>query len=75
MGGQCRPILRVLCTVLVTNGDTEDERHLQQASGHGLPLCHLVEDLIAASAEEVAVHEFDNCTATGHCIANACTDD
>ena len=54
-----RPVLRVLGAILAADGAAEHHRQLQDAARHGPPLRHLVEDLVASAADEVAVHQLD----------------
>ena len=42
MGAQAGPVLRMLGAVLGTDGNTDDNRHLQGTGAHGMPLGKLV---------------------------------
>ena len=75
VGDDGDPVLRVLRAVLGTDGHTQDHRHLQDTGRHGLPLGHLVEDLVACTAKEVAVHELDDCAAAAHAVTDGGADD
>ena len=75
MSAQRGPVLRVLSAILGADRHTKNHRHLQNAAGHCLPLCQLVEDFIAAAADEVAVHQLDNSSAAAYAIAHSGTDD
>ena len=75
VSGKSRPVLRMLCAVLGADGNTEDDRHLEDTGAHCLPLSHLVEDLVACAADEVSVHKLDDSAAAAHCVADSRTDD
>lgn len=51
------PVLRVLSAVFRSDRNADYDRHFQNVAAHGLPLGQLVEHLVAAAAEEVAVHD------------------
>ena len=74
MAAQRGPVLRVLGTVLRADGHAYDNRHLQDVAGHRLPLRKLIEYLVSAAAEEVAVHDLRNHTATAHGITDGGSD-
>ncbi len=59
MGDHGSPVLRMLRTVFVPDGNTKHERHFQNPSGHRLPFGNLVKDLITGTAHKVAVHQLD----------------
>ena len=75
VGDDGDPVLRMLRAVLCADGHTQDHRHLEDTGGHGLPLGHLVEDLVACTAEEVAVHQLDDGAAAAHAVTDGGTDD
>ena len=75
MGDEGGPVLGMLGAILGADGDAQDDRHLEDAGGHRLPLRQLVEDLIPGAAEEVGVHQLDQGAAATHRIANGGTDD
>ena len=70
VSGQSRPILRMLCAVLASDGYAEDDRHLEDARAHCLPLSHLVEYLVARTADKVGIHQLDDNSAAAHCVAD-----
>ena len=75
MAAQRSPVLRVLGTVLRADGHTDHNRHLQDVAGHRLPLRKLIEYLVSAAAEEVAVHDLRDHTAATHSVTDGCPDD
>ena len=68
-------VLRVLGAVLASDGYTHHNRHLEYVAAHGLPFRELVEDFVAAAAEEVAVHNLGNHAAAAHRISDGGADD
>ena len=72
---QRRPVLGVLGAVLVADADADHERHLQQTRGHRLPFRGLVEDLVARTPQEVAVHQLHQRATPGEGVADTGTDD
>ena len=75
MRDQRRRILRMLCAVFGADRRSEHDRHAQRAAAHSLPLCHLVEDLISGTAEEIGEHQLNNRPAASHRVSHSGADD
>ena len=69
VGAQGRPILAVLRAIFGAYRYPQYYRHLQNTSGHGLPLRKLVENLVPGAANEVGVHQFHNHAPAAHTVA------
>ena len=65
------PVLGMLRAVFGADRDAQHHGHLQHAGRHGLPLGHLVEDLVAGAAHEVTVHQLGHDAAAAHGVAHA----
>ncbi len=61
----------MLRAVLGADRDAQHQGHLQHAGRHGLPLGHLVEDLVAGAAHEVTVHQLGHDPAAADGVAHA----
>ena len=67
--------MAVLCAIFRAHTYVDDYGHLEDVARHSLPLGKLVEDLVTAAAEEVAVHDFRDDTSATHGIADGGADD
>ncbi|MPN34374.1 hypothetical protein SDC9_181867 [bioreactor metagenome] len=56
------PILGMLRAVFYADRHPERDRHLDDPGAHGLPFGHLVEYIVGAATDEVAVHDLDQRT-------------
>jgi len=65
----------VLGAVFRADGDAQHQRHGQDIGRHRLPLGHLVEDLVARPAHEIAVHQLGHDAPAGERIAHRRADD
>ena len=65
----------MLRAVAVADRHPQHQRQLQHAGGHGLPLGHLIEDLVAGAADEVAVHQLHHHAPAAHGVADRAADD
>ena len=72
---QRSPVLRVLRTVFRTDRHAYDHGHLEDVAAHRLPFGQLVEYLVAAAAEEVAIHNFGDHASAAHCVSDCGADD
>ena len=69
------PVLAVLCAVLVTDRNTEDNGHLENSRTHRLPFGELVEYFVAGAADKVGIHKFDYRASACHCVTDGRADD
>ena len=60
----------MLCAVFGAYGNTQHHGQLEGARSHCLPLGHLVEHLVAGTADEVAVHKLNYGAAAAHAVAH-----
>ncbi len=70
-----RPVLRMLGPIFGSHSDSQNQRHLEKAGRHGLPLGHLVEDLVAGAAHKVAVHQLDHGAAAAKSVPDTGAND
>ena len=75
MSAESRPVLAVLRAVLVTDGNAENNGHLENSRTHRLPLGELVEYFVAGAADKVGIHKLDYRASARHCVTDGRADD
>ncbi len=74
MPDQGRPVLGVLGAIFRPDRHPDDHRHPDHVPAHGLPFWKLVEHLIPAPSEEIAIHDLRQNPSSAHSVANRGTD-